>query len=105
MSRRDKIASIRQPDLPVKMLLLLALCLGGLSAHFLADNFEHILSQPETETSSLQAEHSDHQEQYKSPIKPMPSAAIVFIQCPPLKDSLYQFFPPLSPLLHPPKSS
>ena len=105
MSSRAKIASIRQPVLPVKMLLLLAFCLGGLSAHFLADNFEHFLWQPVVETSSLQAEHGDHQEQYDSPIMPMPSVSIVFMQCSPLQDCLYQFFPPLSPLLHPPKSS
>ena len=43
MSSRNKIAPIRQPVLPVKMLLLPVLCLGGLSAHFLADNFEHFL--------------------------------------------------------------
>ena len=72
MSSKDKIASIRQPVLSVKMLMLLALCLGGLSAHFLADNFEHFLWQPVVETSSLQADHADHQEQYESPIRPMP---------------------------------
>jgi hypothetical protein len=43
MSSRDKIAPMRQPVLPVKMLLLPVLCLGGLLAHFLADNFEHFL--------------------------------------------------------------
>ena len=105
MSSRDKISFIRQPVLPVKTLLLLALCLGGLSAHFLADNFEHFLWQPVAEISSLQADHADHQEQYESPIRPMPSANIVFMQCPPLQDCLYLFFPPLSPLLHPPKSA
>jgi hypothetical protein len=105
MSSRDKIASIRQPVLPVKMLLLLVFCLTGLSAHFLADNFEHFLWQPVIETSSLQAEHDDHQEQNESSIRPMPSANIVFMQCLPLQDCPYQFFPPLSPLLHPPKPS
>ena len=105
MSSRDKIASIRQPVLPVKTLLLLALCLGGFSAHFLADNFEHSLWQPMTGTSSLQANLYDHQEQYETPVRPMPSANIVFMQCPPLQDCLHLFFHPLSPLLHPPKSS
>jgi hypothetical protein len=103
MSSKDRIASIRQPVLPVKMLLLLAFCLGGLSAHFLADNFEHFLWQPMTATSSLQADHGDHQEQCVSPCRPMPSAKIVFIHCSLLQDCLYLFFPPLSPLLHPPK--
>jgi hypothetical protein len=105
MSSRDKIASIHQTVLPVKMLLLLAFCLGGFSAHFLADNFEHFLWQPLAETSSLQADHSDQQEQYALSTKLLPVDRSESVQCARLHDSLYCLFPPLNPLLHPPKSS
>jgi hypothetical protein len=105
MSCRDKIASIHQTILPVKMLLLLAFCLGGLSAHFLADNFEHFLWQPVAETSSLQADHDDHLEQYTLSTKQLPADRSASVQCAHLHDGLYCLFPPLNPLLHPPKSS
>ena len=91
MSSRDKIAPIRQPVLPVKMLLLPVLCLGGLSAHFLADNFEHFLWQPVAETTGLQADHGDHYEQTALSIKMMPADRGASVQ--------------RAPLLHPPKFS
>jgi hypothetical protein len=87
------------------MLLLLAFCLGELSAHFLADNFEHSLWQPMTETSSLQANLYDHQEQYALFINLLPANRSASVQCVLLQDSLYCLFLPLYHLLHPLKSS
>jgi hypothetical protein len=103
MSSRGRIIPICQPDLPVKTLFLLALCLGGLSVQFLADNFEHFLWQPVAETSSQQADHDDHQEQYMLPIKLLPVGYRTSVKRASLQDSLLRLSPLLYPLLHPPK--
>jgi hypothetical protein len=103
MSGKDKIAPIRLTVLPAKMIFLLTLCLGGLSAHFLADNIEHFPWQPVAETFSFQADHGDHQEITTLVIKLVPARPIASVQCAPLQDNLFRLFPPLSPLLNPPK--
>ena len=105
MSCKDKITSNHPPVLPVKMLLLLAFCLGGFSAHFLADTFEHFLWQPASEVSILLVDHADHQDQCPPAKGSTPTDFPVSKQRPPLQESLYRLFPPISPLLHPPKFS
>jgi hypothetical protein len=103
MSCRDKVAANHQPDLPVKMLLLLVFCLAGISAHFLADSFEHFLWQPVSEVSSLQADHVDHQEQFPPANRSTPAECPASVQRALLQDSLFRIFPPITPLPEPPK--
>jgi hypothetical protein len=56
-------ASCRSFVLPWKILVILIICLGGLSAHFLAVAIGHFTWEPVVETSSLDGDHGIHQDE------------------------------------------
>jgi hypothetical protein len=105
MSCRDEITHNHPPALAVKTLLLLAFCLAGFSAHFLADSFEHFLWQPASEVCSLLVDHADHQEQCPPANRSTPTDCPASPRGAFLQDSLFRIFPRIAPLLNPPKNS
>jgi hypothetical protein len=90
--------------LPLETVIALVLCLGGFSAHYLADNFEHFKWESTVDTAGPELDHGDHQDEIAlcTPSRPAITRAgavrLLWYDC------LYLFSPSLSPLLPPPKT-
>jgi hypothetical protein len=96
-------ASCRSFVLPWKILVILIICLGGLSAHFLAVEIGHFTWEPVVETSSLDGDHGIHQDENSLSINPDSLELFAGIQRLPAEYRIHKILPSLNPQLPPPK--
>ncbi len=96
-------ASCRSFGLPVGLLVILIICLGGLSAHSLAGDIGYFIVEPIVETSSLDGDPGNHQDENSLFTSPDSSELFARIQWLPADDRIHKILPSLNPRLPPPK--
>jgi hypothetical protein len=87
---------------PLEMMIILALCLGGSTAHYLPDNISHFMGESAVDTTGPELDHCDHEDGIPLCIPVKPASVHTSIGRSFLDDRLYLFSPFLSPQFHPP---
>ena len=95
--------SCRSFVLPRGILVILIICSGGLSLHSLADEIGFFIWDPIVETSSLDGDHGNQQEENALSINPDSSKLFGGIQWLPADYRIHIILPSLNPHLPPPK--
>ncbi len=96
-------ASCRSFVPPWAILFILIICLGGLSAHSLADEIGYFIWEPIVETSGLDGDHGNHQDENSLSIIPDSSELFAGIQWLSADYRIHKILPSLNPRLPPPK--
>jgi hypothetical protein len=91
--------------LSLETVLILILLLGGLMVHFQADNIEHCMWGSVVETTSMDDNHGDHQDEIPLSVKPGSSDAITSIQWSPVNSCIHTLMYSFCPQLPPPESA
>ena len=95
----------RSFELPWGILVILIICLGGLSLHSLADEIGFFIWDPMVETPSLDGDHGNHPDENSLSIIPDSSKLFGGIQWLPADYRISEILPSLNPHLPPPKSA